>query len=333
MKSSNPAIFLSPKATYHADGCEPLVKAVQRGEVRLEALVHCGYPGRPLPPKMLPEISTVGFWDATGTQSWGLDWHRNEGIELTYLARGKAAFMVDKKRYLLESGDLTVTRPWQAHRVGNPNVGACRLHWLIIDVGVRRPNQNWHWPAWLVLSPEELRRLTTLLRHNEQPVWRASEEIRQGMEKIGALVASATPTGAQTRLQLYINELFLALLDLLQKKNVVLDAGLASTRRTVEMFLADLREHLDHPWTLAEMAEHCGLGRSRFAEYCRQIVNMPPADYLVHCRVEAAKQMLQKEPGRSITDIALACGFQSSQYFATAFRRKTGKAPREFRAG
>lgn len=326
-----PAIFLSPRATYHADRCEPLVRAVQRGDVRLTALVHHGYPGQPLPPKMLTEIATVGFWDATGTQSWGLDWHRNEGIELTYVARGKTEFLVDKERYLLESGHLTVTRPWQKHRVGDPNVGACRLYWLILDVGVRRPDQSWNWPNWLVLSPGDLRRLTTLLRHNEQPLWRANEEVRQCFEKIGALVETSAPARVQTRLQLYINELFLALLELLQQKNVVLDAGLTSTRRSVEMFLAKLPEHVEHPWTLAEMAGQCGLGRSRFAEHCRQIVNMPPADYLIHCRVEAAKKLLRASLSQSITDIALACGFQTSQYFATVFRQRTGQSPRDFR--
>lgn len=335
MKAKRPrsAIFMSPAATYHADRCEPLVQAVARGEVRLTALVHRGYPGQPLPPRVLPEVATVGFWDAAGTQSWGLDWHRNEGIELTYLARGKTAFLVDQERYVLESGHLTVARPWQEHRVGDPHVGACRLYWLILDVGVRRPDQSWNWPGWLVLAPGDLRRLTTLLRHNEQPVWRANDEIRQCFEKIGTLVEAADPAGVQTRLQLYINELFLALLELLQKKNVVLDAGLTSTRRSVEMFLARLPEHVDHPWTLAEMAEQCGLGRSRFAEYCRQIVNMPPADYLIHCRIEAAKRMLKESPAETVTDIALACGFQTSQYFATVFRQRTGRSPRDFRGG
>ena len=90
---SRSAIFLSPGATYHADRCEPLRQAVARGAVRLKTFARRGYPGKPLPPRMLPEISTVGFWDATGPQGWGLDWHRNEGIELTYLARGKTEFL------------------------------------------------------------------------------------------------------------------------------------------------------------------------------------------------------------------------------------------------
>jgi AraC family L-rhamnose operon regulatory protein RhaS len=299
--------------------------------VRLSALVRRGYPGREMPEGMLPEVSTIGFWDATGTQTWGLDWHRNEGIELTYLARGKTEFLVDKERFLLESGHLTITRPWQQHRVGDPNVGPSRLCWLILDVGVRRPDQSWQWPDWLILSPGDLRRLTTLLSHNEQPVWRANDEIGACFERIATLVQTRHPLTVQTRLRLYINELFISLQDLLEERQVDLDPHLISTRRTVELFLNSLPQHLEHPWTLPEMASQCGLGSSAFADYCRRITNLPPAKYLAHCRLKAAEQLLAREHELSITEIALSCGFESSQYLATVFRRHTGLAPSEWR--
>jgi AraC-like DNA-binding protein len=135
----------------------------------------------------------------------------------------------------------------------------------------------------------------------------------------------------QTKLQLLINELLVMVLDLLQEENAALDADLTSTRRTVEMFLSALPHHLDHPWTLSEMARQCGLGASAFTDYCRQITNLPPGKYLARCRVEAAKALLRAKPDYSITDVAFDCGFQTSQYFATTFRRITGKAPRDFR--
>lgn len=327
------AIFLSPDATYHADRCEPLVQAVARGEVELAAWVHRGYPGTPMPPRLLPEISTVGYWNATGVPGWGLDWHRNEGIELTYVSRGRTAFLVEGDRFDLESGYLTVTRPWQKHKVGNPHIGSTRLHWLILDVGVRRPDQRWQWPDWLVLAPDDLRRLTTLLSHNEQPVWRANEDVAACFERIASLLRQPEPAAGQSRLRLFINELFIALLDLLSRRNPPLNPHLVSTRRSVEMFLHALDDQLDHPWTLGEMAERCGLGRSRFADHCREITNMTPLGFLTHRRIESAKRLLRADPALSITELAPRCGFQTSQYFATVFHKAVGKTPRDYRRG
>jgi AraC family L-rhamnose operon regulatory protein RhaS len=328
---SRPAIFLTQKTAYHADRCEPLVRAVARGEVKFQALARCGYPGRALPARILSEVSTVGFWDAATSQSWGLDWHRNEGIELTYLSRGSLDFAVDGRSHPLESGCLTITRPWQVHRVGNPNVRASRLHWLILDVGVRRPNQDWHWPNWLILSPDDLRRLTHILRHNEHPVWKVGAQIGDCFERIAALVAAKKPQKIQTWLQLHLNELLLAVCETLRSRKVVLDGKLSTTRRTVELFLASLPDHIEALWTLDNMAAQCGLGRTRFADYCRQITNVAPMEYLLNCRMEAARRQLRLEPGRSISDIGFACGFQSSQYFTTVFHRCMGISPREFR--
>jgi AraC family L-rhamnose operon regulatory protein RhaS len=326
-----PAVYFDLDKTYHADRCEPLREAVRRGEVRLSALVRRGYPGRIIPGAMLPEISTVGFWDATVAQSWGLDWHLNEGIELTYLARGKTDFQVDNERFKLESGHLTITRPWQRHRVGNPNVGPSRLCWLILDVGVRRPDQSWKWPEWLVLSPGDLQRLTTLLSHNEQPVWRANDEIGACFEKLATLVQQSSIPSLETRLRFYINELFISLRELLELREVPLNPHLSTTRRTVELFLSELPKHLENRWTLPEMAAQCGLASSAFAGYCQRITNLTPAKYLNHCRVQAAKAFLIAKPEWSITEIAMACGFDSSQYLATVFRTSSGFTPGEWR--
>jgi AraC family L-rhamnose operon regulatory protein RhaS len=328
---SRPAIFLAPGATYHADRCEPLVQAVERGEVELHAWTHRGYPGTAMPNKLLPEISTVGYWNVSGTPTWGLDWHRNEGIELTFLSRGRTPFLVEGESFSLESAHLTVTRPWQKHRVGNPCVGSTRLHWLILDVGVRRPDQPWNWPAWVVLSPADVRHLTTLLSHNEQPVWRANDDVAACFERMATLVRTTDAAPGSSRMRLCVNELLVALLELLSSRNPPLNPRLVSTRRSVEMFLAALDDTVDHPWTLEEMAERCGLGRSRFATYCREITNMTPGTYLSQRRVAAAQRLLRQEGDLSVTEIALRCGFQSSQYFAVVFRKLAGVAPREFR--
>ena len=150
---------------YYADTCEPLTEAVKSGAIQMSALARGHYPGQPLRPNEVPGLRTVGLWDASQQQDWGLDWHRNEGIEITYLARGSLDFAVDDREWQLQSGQVTITRPWQRHRVGKPNVGPSRLHWCIIDVDVRRPNQQWIWPDWVALSNDDRQRDC---RHNKR---------------------------------------------------------------------------------------------------------------------------------------------------------------------
>ncbi|HOD81932.1 MAG: Exoenzyme S synthesis regulatory protein ExsA [Planctomycetes bacterium ADurb.Bin126] len=329
--ATHAAIYRESCRVYHADTCEPLRQAMQGGQVKVHAATHGAYPGTALPAHVLPEVRTIGYWDAACAQDWRLDWHRNEGIEITYLGRGRLDFAVDDQEFRLQPGQLTITRPWQAHRVGGDSIPPSRLYWLILDVGVRRPNQDWRWPAWLVLSDEERKTLTTLLRQNEQPVWPADQQVAACFERVGKLLGDALVPACRTRLVLRINELLLAVLDMLRTHDIHMDPTLTSAQRSVQMFLDELGERLAQPWTVDSMAAACGLGRSRFTHYVRKLANCSPAVALTRWRVQAAERLLRARADMTITDVAMACGFGSSQYFATVFRQVTGRTPREIR--
>lgn len=326
----NPA-FRDRNDVYYADTCEPLTEAVRAGAIQMSALARGHYPGEPLRSGEVPGLRTAGLWDASHQQNWGLDWHRNEGIEITYLARGSLDFAVDDREWLLESGQVTITRPWQRHRVGKPNVGPSRLHWCIIDVDVRRPNQQWIWPDWIALANDDLLRLTELLKHNEHPVWPAGRDIDDTFEAMAVCVSRPDQQTRDSRLRQLVSRLLLDVLETLEKQGVVLDERLSSARRSVQLFLADLRNYIDHAWTLTEMAENCDLGRTRFAEYCQEITNMSPTEYLTSLRMRQAAQLLSEGPKLSVTDIAFRCGYESSQYFSAAFAKYHKVSPRAYR--
>jgi AraC family L-rhamnose operon regulatory protein RhaS len=319
-----PATFHSHERAYAADTCGPLEAAVERGELTMHALARGAYPGTRL--RALPGVRTVGFWDAARPQSWGLQWHRNEGIELTWLESGTLPFATDALAATLRPGDLTITRPWQRHRVGEPDVTPGRLHWLILDVGVRRPDQPWRWPAWLRPIAGELERLTELLRHNEHPVWPGDAGVADAFRRLGDVVQAERTRWIGVR----VCELLLAVGELLERSEPPLDASLSSAEHAVALFLEQLTERAGEPWTLDSLAAECGLGRTRFTHYCERITNMTPSQYLTAVRVARAADLLA-ETDLSITAIAHATGFASSQYFATVFRRAHGHSPRRHR--
>lgn len=317
---------------FRAEACDVPRNAAGRHDVRMRALARGGYPGRRLPAHMLPELRTVGYWDATEPQSWGLDWHRDEGIELSYVARGKTGFGLEERTYLLTRGDLAVTRPWQDHRVGDPNVGACRLHWVTLDVGVRVPGQAWRWPSWLLMGRSARSRLSDLLLRDHQPVWSASEAVGRAFERLGRLVTEPFDSTTDARLKLLINEVLVELLHMLEERDGGLERSPSSSRRKVEAFLSHLTRRLDEPWTLESMSGACGLARSQFATYCRELTNASPHAFLKMSRLAMARRLLRDRPELSVTEVANACGFSSSQYFATAFKHDAGIAPSAYRA-
>ena len=324
------ATYRGPNGTYHADSCAPLKAAAARRAVELYAYGREAYPGSPIEPGTLAHLRSVGLWDIKTDQNWGLPWHRNEGIEVSCVTHGRLEFSCDEEDYELAPGSVTITRPWQPHRVGRPNVGPSRLCWFIIDVGVRRPNQQWNWPAWLLLPESELNRITELLRRNEHPVWQATPALARAIDRLQAALRQEV-SQPLARIGLSIAEILIELSDLLEQRSWAGDPYLTSTARVVEMFLGQLSQQLDEQWTLGTMAAACGLGKTSFVEHCRELVNMSPTEYLKSLRVARATYLLEKSDEK-ITDIAIGCGFQSSQYFSTSFKEAVGCTPSERRA-
>ncbi len=315
------------------DTCEPQIRAAQEGKIKLHALTKGHYPGTRISPEVLPGLASIGFWDGTGPQDWGLDAHRNEGLEIHFLETGKMTFTVDRRRFDLLPGSMTITRPWQLHKLGDPNIGPGRVHWLILEVGARRPGQEWCWPDWLMLTPQDLTELTRKLQQNEMLAWRSTPEIAQSFQRISQCILEWNKPHIVSRMIANLNQLFVGILDALAAQQTRESPGLMSRRRTVELFLKDLAENPASAGsfeTLEEMARHCGLGVTAFSKYSRELVNAGPMEFLKQCRLDQAARQLREHPELSVTEVGFANGFNSSQYFATCFRRRFKISPSKF---
>jgi AraC family L-rhamnose operon regulatory protein RhaS len=262
-----------------------------------------------------------------------LNAHRNEGVEIHFLETGKMAFTVDNRRFDLLPGHMTITRPWQPHKLGDPNIGPGRLHWLILEGVVREPNQEWSWPPWMMLTPKDLAELNRKLRQEKTPVWQSTPEIAQAFQRISQCIVDWDRPHAVSRMVLHLNQLFMGILDALTEQQTGENPELANRRRTVELFLKELADNPDTAeefTTLEQMARHCGMGITAFSKYSRQLVNVGPMEFLKQCRLERAARQLREQPDRSITEIGFANGFNSSQYFSTCFRHRFKVSPSQF---
>jgi AraC family L-rhamnose operon regulatory protein RhaS len=131
----------------------------------------------------------------------------------------------------------------------------------------------------------------------------------------------------------HLNLLLIGVLDALVEQQTHENERLTSRKQEVEIFFHGLKDggiDLGEQWTLDRMASHCHMGVTAFSKYCREMVNIGPMEYLNQCRLERAAQQLSARPGLSITEVAFANGFNSSQYFATRFRRQFKVSPSRF---
>jgi len=81
---------------------------------------------------------------------------------------------------------------------------------------------------------------------------------------------------------------------------------------------------------LDELAALCGISQSHLMRSFKIATGWPIHKFITEERLRAAKQMLAQGEINA-KEIASRLGFRSPAYFATAFRRMTGKTPTEYR--
>lgn len=97
-------------------------------------------------------------------------------------------------------------------------------------------------------------------------------------------------------------------------------------RRATEL----LRERLDGDVPLSELAAECKLSVSHFARSFKQAIGQTPHRWLVHRRVDAAKNLMMHS-GMRLSEIAVGCGFADQTSFNRTFKKIAGITPGDWR--
>ena len=93
-----------------------------------------------------------------------------------------------------------------------------------------------------------------------------------------------------------------------------------------------LAQCLASPPTLPELARKVGTYEKKLSLAFRRQLGKTVFEHLRDARLDRAQQLLSNTR-LSVTDIAAETGFSNAANFATAFRKKAGITPSEFRAG
>ncbi|MGE8149620.1 helix-turn-helix transcriptional regulator [Pseudomonas vancouverensis] len=104
----------------------------------------------------------------------------------------------------------------------------------------------------------------------------------------------------------------------------------AITGRRMRLLDEFIDAGLDAPIGVTAMAQLLGLSDGYFMRAFKQATGQSPHSYLIDRRLARARALL-RDSTAGLTEIALACGFNSHAHMTTAFRQRLGISPGELR--
>ncbi|MDD4441883.1 MAG: AraC family transcriptional regulator [Kiritimatiellae bacterium] len=276
---------------------------IQRRMVNLEKL---GVPGVPL----------AGFTRSV-RYGWTVDEHAHAGcLEIGLCLRGSLVLESGTDRHTIMPGDLFVNRPDQRHRLQALPKGDVHywIHLRLRDAP----------PGFLGLSASEIHALRRRLNALPCRVLADTSRIATAFHRLFKCYDGPRGNYRMFALRCACMSLVFEIAELTDKQH-----RLAETDE-LSAIIDRIRAHPEQKINLDTLAKEAALSSTRFINVFKQATGFPPLHYQLMCRLTAAKRRLG-EGDESITDIAAALGFASSQHFSTHFKKMFGCTPTSFR--
>ena len=103
-------------------------------------------------------------------------------------------------------------------------------------------------------------------------------------------------------------------------------AGQQTLRKVAELMEANFED----PLTAVQLAQMAGLSLRQIQRMFHETLGTTPTKYYLRLRLQRARALLVQSE-MSITQIAVACGFQSACHFSKSYRGTYGRSPRSER--
>ncbi|ADL53718.1 helix-turn-helix domain-containing protein [Clostridium cellulovorans] len=97
----------------------------------------------------------------------------------------------------------------------------------------------------------------------------------------------------------------------------------------IEKVIAYMHQNFGKKLTIANLALVANMSESHFIRTFKQETKLAPIEYLINLRINKAKKLLRSK-SKTVTEIALQCGFNSSSHFSSCFTKQLDCTPSEY---
>ena len=270
--------------------------------------------------QLLPELSIVGWLRFFRAFNNALepDVHIGE-YEIHYIVNGELHWIVEDETYHMHSGMMMVVKPGELHGSNTGTLEPCEQYWLRIAF----PEDE----ALPGMTLKQTQNIHKTFAGIEQRAFPASESMQRSFVKL--IEAHRNPiqySRLMSRSALHV--LLASIARQCESRTAENAAQAPRISPYIQRAIRQIHEELSCAHTIAKMATRANMSETAFRNRFKKEVGCSPLDYITRRRIEEAKRLLTKNE-MSITDIAYALGFSSSQYFATVFKRVTGLSPKQ----
>jgi AraC family transcriptional regulator, L-rhamnose operon regulatory protein RhaS len=252
--------------------------------------------------------------------------HYHDFSELVIVIGGKGIHTIDNKEYSISSGDIYVLNGNTSHGFSKvDNLEICNIMYdldrmIISDSSLK---QMIGFQALFVLEP--IYRKEYSFKSKLKLSLKCLGEI---LELLNIMFSEYEEKKEcyESMLRIYFMKLIVLLSREYNSSGLLKDASFYQLAELISY----IEKHFTEDFTVKQMAEKLGFSERHFTRIFKEIYNTSPIDYLIKLRLKQACSLLMHK-NITITEAAVSCGFDDSNYFTRCFKKYYGITPGQYK--
>ena len=230
--------------------------------------------------------------------------HAHDNYEIYFLERGECIYFADHRYFSLSAGDLILIPSSEVHRAFYPRAARSRR---LINCDIK------YIPCEVLPAIAEI-----------DHVFRAPRLLKEVTEIFDLIAQEYARADAYRTemLRAHVHRLFYLI-----ARHREESVAVAHESTAVKRALDYIKENYTREITLTRLAEQSGVTPAHLSRAIKREAGVGFNEYLNALRLQRAEFMLRNENGKSVSDIAFACGFNDSNYFSYRFKKAYGVSP------
>ena len=290
--------------------CKPMIEVLKSGALVIK-----------YPDPNFPIIIRKGKMSEYPNKTMPVQWH--EDIEFFFVIDGLSEYYIGGHHIKLSSGDMIFINSGQVHMNSTISDDSdyiiIAIHPRMLSLGIMKNSLAEH-------LLKDMRFCYHVCRNN-------SENATVFSDIIFAMSNAAEEGGALSQLDIVslTNQLYRKICECYTPANFISTEISNSDQEILRNIILFIYNNFSQKLSLEEIASSGHVSRSKCCQIFRRFTGQTPIDFLNTYRLKISQEMLTNTK-QSVTEIALACGFNHLSYFSRLFLRVYGCTPSEYRA-
>jgi AraC family transcriptional regulator of arabinose operon len=250
-------------------------------------------------------LTSVGHWDHQETV------RRPDGFpyyQWLQIVSGEGEAAIGHRRITVKAGQALILFPHIPHQY-EPSKGPWQLYWASFDGGLAA----------------ELLGQAGIVRSGVYPAARRDLPVQHLRNLLDMARSGHSFAGVE-----YSKSLYGFLLDLpkfVQERSPISE----QYRSRLQPALRHVEQHLHHTISISEMAETIGTSPQHLCTLFRKTLAMRPMEYVNRERIKRSKELMFRQSGLAIREVAREVGLDNPSYFSSLFKKLEGLSPEQFK--